>query len=70
MASSRRGDIEEAENLAALLDSLDERLRLLALHTRVPHLLDEIAAGRAEVERAQQLVWQRREALRRAATDD
>jgi chorismate mutase len=63
----QRRDIEDMENLAAVLHTADEVLRLLALHTRRRHLLDEIAHARASIQRGQEIVWRQREQLHKDA---
>ncbi len=38
----QRREIEDMENLAAILDTAESTLQLLTLYIRQPHLLDEI----------------------------
>lgn len=55
MATTRRQrrDIEDIENCLAILSMLDSLLCLLALHLRQKHLLHDLAAGRAAIQRGQ-----------------
>lgn len=63
----QRQEIEDMENLAAILDRVDDTLRLLALHLRAPWLLAEIADARRALAHGQAIVWRRRDELHRDA---
>lgn len=59
----QRQEIEDMENLAAVLSTLDSLLGLIALHTRQPHLVREIEAGVNALERGRMIVFRRRRQL-------
>jgi hypothetical protein len=65
--AQQRRDIEDMENLAAVLIGADMALQALALVVRNPALLDEIARARQSIARGQEIVRRRRQQLHEEA---
>jgi hypothetical protein len=59
----QRQDIEDLENLAAVLIGADMALQALALVVRNPALLDEIRRARESIARGQEIIIRRRQHL-------
>jgi hypothetical protein len=59
----QRQEIEDLENLAAVLIGADMALQALALVVRNPALLDEIRRARESIARGQEIIIRRRQHL-------